>query len=124
TAILFEGRVHGFKRGFLSFLKRSYEPMHSRVRSLRGNTMRSNGFMDDLADVATTKDAISMENIGSDTVVIRYRDADGLKSTLHVRRSPIRVYIHERSDDDGIVERYTYSEVRYNVDIDKQLLKP
>ncbi len=124
TAILSNGRVYGFKRGLLSIFKRSYEPAHPRVRSLRGNTMQANGFLDDLEEVVTSGESIRVEKQGPETVVLRYRDSDGLKSTLHIRRDPIRVYIHERSDDDGIVERYTYSEVRYNPKIDLELLKP
>lgn len=124
TAILYGGRVHGFKRGLLSFIKRSFDPRHTRVLSLRGNSMTANGFMDDLAEVLTQPDRVTFDNHGPNTVILRYTDSQGLHSTLHVRRDPIRVLIHERSDRDGLVERYTYSDVLYNPEIDPELLKP
>jgi hypothetical protein len=124
TAILHQGRVYGFKRGLLSFIKRSYEPDHPRVRSLRGNSMTRNGFMDDLNEVVDQWDQVTVETRSPETVIIRYRDGEGLQSTVHLRRNPIRVLIHERSDRDGLAERYTYSEVRYNPPIEPASLKP
>lgn len=124
TAILYENRVYGFRRGLFSFLKRSYEPGHSRVRSLRGNSLLQNGFMDDLEQVLASEKPVEIDVRSLDSVTIRYEDSDGLQTTLQIRRDPIRVLIHERSDRDGLVERYTYSDVRYNPLVDGSLLEP
>ncbi len=124
TAILFGGRVYGFKRGLLSFIKRSFEPSHPRVRSLRGNQMSRNGFLDDLRFVLEVWDTVILEQLTSERTAVSYVDADHLNSTLHVIRHPLRVVLHERAEEQQVVERYHYSEIDYNVTIDPELLLP
>jgi hypothetical protein len=124
TAILFDGRVYGFKRGVLSFIKRSFEPSHPRVRSLRGNRMSQNGFLDDLRFVLEVWDTVTLEQLTPERTAIMYVDADTLSSTLHLIRHPLRVILHERADERQVVERYHYSEIDYNLTIDPELLLP
>lgn len=124
TAILIDGRVYGYKRGLLSFIKRSFELSHPRVRSLRGNQMSQNGFLDDLGFVLDVWDTVILEQLTPERTAISYVDADSLNSTLHVLRNPLRVILHERAEEQQVVERYHYSEIDYNLTIDPELLLP
>lgn len=124
TAILFEGRVYGFKRGLLSFIKRSFEPAEPRVVSLRGNPITTNGFMDDLDYVLKVWETVSVVTGAEGAPTLRYVDEGGLSSTLELARDPVRVTRHRRLSGTELIELYTYSDVRYNPPLDGRLLSP
>jgi hypothetical protein len=122
TAILFEGRVHGFKRGLLSFIKKSFDPDHERVVSLRGNSMLANGFIDDLQWLSDHWGTVFVARDSVGTVLTVEEAA--VTRRFHLGEDPLRVILEEAFEGDRLVERYTYEDVSYNPDLDWNRMKP
>ena len=122
TAILYDGRVHGFKRGFLSFIKKTFDPEHARVVSLRGNSMTANGFLDDLEWMSDHWELVSVSRDSTRTIV-SYEEA-GVKRRYVLLEDPIRVAQQETYEADRLVERYTYSDVSYNIPVKHNDMRP
>ncbi len=123
AAILFSGRVYGFRRGLLSFIKRSFEPDDPAVLSLRGNSMTENGFIDDLRDAVEMWNEATIDSM-STGYLVTFEDGAGRLNRLEVAGSPLHVRRHERLERGHVVERYTYREVIYNTDVDMSRLRP
>jgi len=122
TAILYSGRVHGFKRGFLSFIKKTFEPTHERVVSLRGNPMTENGFVDDLAWMTDHWGRVSVTRDSTQSA-LSYADGEVTRRFV-LRDNPLRVVLQETYDGERLVERYTYADVSYNPVLDLDELRP
>ncbi len=123
TAVLRGKKVTGFKRGFLSFAKMSFDVDAERVLSLRGHSMAKAGFFDDCSYVLGHWDKIEID-VDAEGVVLRYRDDDGNRTDLWLdpkcfvpRRMEVRA-------NDVVVARTTYDRVVLNPSLDDDLFDP
>jgi hypothetical protein len=129
TAILYQGKVYGFKRGLLSFVKLKYEPRDRAVLSLRGNDLRGNGYLDDVRFALEHWDNVEIAP-SERGLVLAYRDAAGLRQRLQLAGDgldgpePLHVAEQETFEGEELVARATYEDVVYNPEFDEKLLVP
>jgi len=123
SAILYQGRVYGFRSGLLRFFKRSYDVRHQRVLSLRGHDMRDIGFLVQFERILDRWNAVSMSKVDRGPV-LTFTDDAGLRNELWLNAEPLYAYRHDVYEDDVLVERYTYASVVYNPEVDRKRLVP
>ncbi|MAE69318.1 MAG: hypothetical protein CME06_02490 [Gemmatimonadetes bacterium] len=122
TAILRGNKVTGFKRGWLSFAKMSFDVDAERVLSLRGHSMAKAGFFDDCSYVLEHWDEIESKT-DSAGVVLRYRNAAGNRTDLWLDLDnfvPMRMEVRV---NETVVARTAYERVVLNPLLDDDLFE-
>ncbi len=123
TAILVGDKVVGWKRGMLSFAKLSFEYTNKRVLSVRGQTMKMSGFLDDFRAILEQDDAV-VTAASKDEFVVDYRGDQGFPTRMWLRLSELYPYRIEVREGDKVVEKHVYSDVEYNPSLDADLFEP
>ena len=123
TAVLRNGGVIAWQRGWLRFVKLNFKLRNKRVVSVRGRDLSDTGFFDDLRFVLDHWDCarVSPDEAG---FVIEYQNDQRLPTRLWLSGEPLQVSRHEVHDAGVMVGRYTYQELLLNPKIDLGLLDP
>ncbi len=90
------------------------------VLSLRGNTVRQNGYLDDLALALKNWESCSFAFEDS-MWVIGYKTATGLDAKMWVYPGSLKVLKTESYENGKTVERYEYKDIKYNPPLDDDL---
>jgi outer membrane lipoprotein-sorting protein len=123
VAILNNDTVVGWRKGLLSFIRPSMDRYGKMATSVRGNDIGKAGYFDELRDLLAHRNSarVGVDEIGP---VVRYTDANGLLTALWFQMEPFRVLSQEILEDGQVVERYRFSEVIINPDLDPELFEP
>ena len=121
TAILLGETIHGFKRA-LSFIKLKYDVREDTVLSIRGHDMRETGPIDDLRYALANWDRVHAMKHGDDAM-LHYKDAFGLDAEIRLRLSDLLPHTHTVREKGVLVEKYEYSEMRWNAEIPEDRFK-
>lgn len=120
TAVLTGDTVRGFRRGMLSFARLSFDVNHRRVLSIRGQNMKSTGFIHHLHRIIQQEDTRTLSIDGADAI-INYRNEHDLPTRMWVRLPDLHPYRIEVREEGEVVERHQYRNIKYHVDIDPDL---
>jgi outer membrane lipoprotein-sorting protein len=92
------------------------------VLSLRGNTVRQNGYLDDLALALQQWDRATVaEEAG--LWVLGYTTGTGLPSKLWLNPQSLAATKNESTQNGEVVERYEYTNVKYNPALPKDIFE-
>ena len=83
------------------------------VLSLRGNNVRQNGYLDDFELALKQWDRVTVDQDGA-LWVLGYTTATGLPSRIWLNPQTMAVTKNESTQNGEVVERYEYSNVKYN----------
>lgn len=126
AAILRGETVHGFKEGFLSFVKLRYELREDKVTSIRGYDLSHTGFMDDFQILLDNWDTAEVTR-GNAHTIVSYSGYDGLPSRmwLPTDEGPLYPFLQKVWSSEGhLVELYVYWDVVYGAEIDPDKFEP
>lgn len=93
------------------------------VRSLRGRDLRSPGFIADLEHVLEHWGTVQLDFLG-DQAVLRYVNASDLPSAMAIGLESLAPRVIESRENGVLVERITFENVRFDVPLDPDQLKP
>lgn len=123
TAIYRDGKITGFKPGVFSFVKLTYDVRDKEVLGVRGQDMRSTGFLDDYALILKQWDSVSVVS-GATGVEVTYTGAGGFPAKLWMAADslvPTRMEVYESGKT---VERVTFEKIKFNPPLDPKLFVP
>lgn len=108
----------------LSFIKPSYDWNSKTVLSLRGNSMKDAGFLDDFAAIFDTWERVTTDFSGPNPK-LQYKDAKGLDVTVTLNGAdPVGVAQIETHEGGRLVGRLTVRKIEYNPPLDDKLFNP
>lgn len=123
TAVYKDGKVTGFQPGMFSFVKLTYDVRDKEVLSIRGQDIRSNGFIDDYALILKQWDAVTVLGEGG-KLRLNYKNTEGLPAQMTVSPETLQPSLIESTENGKVVERFKYTNVVFNPEIEAKLFNP
>lgn len=123
TAVYKDGKVTGFQPGMFSFVKLTYDVRDKEVLSIRGQDIRSNGFLDDYALILTQWETVTVLGEGG-KFRLSYQNAEGLAAQMTVDAETLQPSLVEAAENGKVVERMKYTNVIFNPALEAKLFNP
>ena len=83
------------------------------VKTVRGNSLKLNGYLDDLAHLLTDWESVAMTDYGGDWI-IEFVAPNGVDSKLWINSTTLKASKMEAREDGALVGLYEYESVVYN----------
>lgn len=86
---------------------------HSMVKTVRGNSLKLNGYLDDLAHLLTDWESVTLTDDGDDWI-IEFIAPNGVDSKLWIDSTTLKASKMEAREEGALVGTYEYDSVIYN----------